>query len=106
MPITVACMPHTIGSSATPWARRPAAHPRSTPGGGAAREPPCADDDERRAMSTPGIELETVNLRISEGVATVELNRPDTLNAWNGQFGDALRRSEEHSSELQTGSEL
>jgi 2-(1,2-epoxy-1,2-dihydrophenyl)acetyl-CoA isomerase len=31
--------------------------------------------------------LETVNLSIDEGVATIELNRPETLNAWNAQFG-------------------
>jgi 2-(1,2-epoxy-1,2-dihydrophenyl)acetyl-CoA isomerase len=31
--------------------------------------------------------LETVNLTIAEGVATIELNRPETLNAWNAQFG-------------------
>ena len=49
-------------------------------------------------MSAPGIELETVNLSVSEGTATIELNRPEKLNAWNGQFGDdlleALRRVE------------
>jgi 2-(1,2-epoxy-1,2-dihydrophenyl)acetyl-CoA isomerase len=48
-------------------------------------------------MSTPGTELETVNLQVSEGVATIELNRPHTLNAWNTQFGtdllDAVRRA-------------
>jgi 2-(1,2-epoxy-1,2-dihydrophenyl)acetyl-CoA isomerase len=32
--------------------------------------------------------LETVNLLVSpSGVATVELNRPETLNAWNKQLG-------------------
>jgi 2-(1,2-epoxy-1,2-dihydrophenyl)acetyl-CoA isomerase len=41
-------------------------------------------------MSTPGIELETVNLQVDEGVATIELNRPETLNAWNTQFGTDL----------------
>ena len=25
--------------------------------------------------------------------ATIELNRPQTLNAWNGQFGDDLREA-------------
>jgi 2-(1,2-epoxy-1,2-dihydrophenyl)acetyl-CoA isomerase len=47
-------------------------------------------------MGTPGTELETVNLLVSEGTATIELNRPEKLNAWNAQFGDdlleALRR--------------
>ncbi len=41
-------------------------------------------------------ELETVNLHLSDGVATVELNRPQALNAWNRQLGEdlleALRR--------------
>ena len=32
-------------------------------------------------------ELETVNYSIEGGVATIELNRPDNLNAWNYQFG-------------------
>jgi 2-(1,2-epoxy-1,2-dihydrophenyl)acetyl-CoA isomerase len=36
-------------------------------------------------------ELETVNLSVSPtGVATVELNRPQALNAWNQQFGADL----------------
>lgn len=30
---------------------------------------------------------ETVNLLADGGAATIELNRPDTLNAWNKQFG-------------------
>jgi 2-(1,2-epoxy-1,2-dihydrophenyl)acetyl-CoA isomerase len=34
--------------------------------------------------------LQTVNLTIADGVATVELNRPETLNAWNAQFGEDL----------------
>ena len=32
-------------------------------------------------------ELETVNYSVDGGVATIELNRPDNLNAWNYQFG-------------------
>ena len=47
-------------------------------------------------MSEPGIQLETVNLLLADGVATVELNRPAALNAWNTQLGldllTALRR--------------
>jgi 2-(1,2-epoxy-1,2-dihydrophenyl)acetyl-CoA isomerase len=35
-------------------------------------------------------ELETVNLRVDAGVATVELNRPTALNAWNAQLGADL----------------
>ena len=41
-------------------------------------------------MSEPTTQLETVNLHVREGVATIELNRPDALNAWNGQFGEDL----------------
>jgi 2-(1,2-epoxy-1,2-dihydrophenyl)acetyl-CoA isomerase len=33
------------------------------------------------------MQLETVNLRLADGVATVELNRPKALNAWNKQLG-------------------
>jgi 2-(1,2-epoxy-1,2-dihydrophenyl)acetyl-CoA isomerase len=33
---------------------------------------------------------ETVNLEIRDGAAWIELNRPDTMNAWNTQFGDDL----------------
>jgi 2-(1,2-epoxy-1,2-dihydrophenyl)acetyl-CoA isomerase len=33
------------------------------------------------------MQLETVNLRLADGVATVELNRPEALNAWNKQLG-------------------
>ena len=41
-------------------------------------------------MSESTTELETVNVRVSEGVATIELNRPETMNAWNAQFGADL----------------
>ena len=37
-------------------------------------------------MSDPSIELETVELRLADGVATITLNRPQALNAWNRQF--------------------
>lgn len=47
-------------------------------------------------MSEPLIQLETVNVHLADGVATVELNRPEALNAWNTQLGldllAALRR--------------
>jgi 2-(1,2-epoxy-1,2-dihydrophenyl)acetyl-CoA isomerase len=50
-------------------------------------------------MSEPDIELETVSVRIADGTATVELNRPEVLNAWNAQLGAdllaALRRAAE-----------
>ncbi|HTQ69512.1 MAG TPA: enoyl-CoA hydratase-related protein [Solirubrobacteraceae bacterium] len=42
-------------------------------------------------MSDTTTELQTVNVHIRDGAATVELNRPEVLNAWNGQFGDDLR---------------
>jgi 2-(1,2-epoxy-1,2-dihydrophenyl)acetyl-CoA isomerase len=41
-------------------------------------------------MSEQVGQLQTVNARTSEGVATIELNRPETLNAWNAQFGADL----------------
>jgi 2-(1,2-epoxy-1,2-dihydrophenyl)acetyl-CoA isomerase len=48
-------------------------------------------------MSESNIELETVNMRVDAGAATIELNRPAALNAWNAQFGadllDALHRA-------------
>jgi 2-(1,2-epoxy-1,2-dihydrophenyl)acetyl-CoA isomerase len=41
-------------------------------------------------MSVSESKLETVNLTVDDGVATIELNRPQTLNAWNAQFGEDL----------------
>jgi 2-(1,2-epoxy-1,2-dihydrophenyl)acetyl-CoA isomerase len=41
-------------------------------------------------MSPASSTLETVNLDVADGVATIELNRPDTLNAWNAQLGADL----------------
>jgi 2-(1,2-epoxy-1,2-dihydrophenyl)acetyl-CoA isomerase len=41
-------------------------------------------------MSELSTELETVNVRVTDGAATVELNRPEALNAWNAQFGADL----------------
>jgi 2-(1,2-epoxy-1,2-dihydrophenyl)acetyl-CoA isomerase len=38
-------------------------------------------------MSESNIELETVNVRVHDGAATIELNRPAALNAWNVQLG-------------------
>lgn len=35
-------------------------------------------------------DYETVNVHRRGGAATIELNRPDRLNAWNGQFGRDL----------------
>src|ERR1700691_4865396 len=58
-----------------------------------AGDPPAADTSE---TDTAG-DLATVELRVSPtGVATVELSRPQALNAWNQQLGRdllaALRR--------------
>ena len=41
-------------------------------------------------MSESNIELETVNMGVDAGVASIELNRPSALNAWNAQFGADL----------------
>jgi len=41
-------------------------------------------------MSEPYAALETVNVRAADGVATIELNRPEALNAWNAQLGADL----------------
>jgi 2-(1,2-epoxy-1,2-dihydrophenyl)acetyl-CoA isomerase len=41
-------------------------------------------------MNEPTTKLQTVNVRRGDGAATVELNRPQALNAWNAQFGDDL----------------
>jgi 2-(1,2-epoxy-1,2-dihydrophenyl)acetyl-CoA isomerase len=41
-------------------------------------------------MSPSDMKLETVNLSVADGVATIELNRPETLNAWNARFGEDL----------------
>ena len=34
--------------------------------------------------------METIDLQVADGAATILLNRPDVLNAWNRQFGDEL----------------
>jgi 2-(1,2-epoxy-1,2-dihydrophenyl)acetyl-CoA isomerase len=47
-------------------------------------------------MSEPSIELETVNVRVAGGAATIELNRPQALNAWNAQFGADLLAAMHH----------
>jgi 2-(1,2-epoxy-1,2-dihydrophenyl)acetyl-CoA isomerase len=40
-------------------------------------------------------DYETVNVHRRGGAATIELNRPDRLNAWNQQFGRDLRAAVE-----------
>jgi 2-(1,2-epoxy-1,2-dihydrophenyl)acetyl-CoA isomerase len=42
---------------------------------------------------------DTVNILRAGGVAKIELNRPDTINAWNSQFGLDLRAAVERVSE-------
>jgi 2-(1,2-epoxy-1,2-dihydrophenyl)acetyl-CoA isomerase len=44
-------------------------------------------------MSEPYLKLDTVNIHLRDHAATVELNRPETLNAWNAQLGDDLRET-------------
>jgi 2-(1,2-epoxy-1,2-dihydrophenyl)acetyl-CoA isomerase len=50
-------------------------------------------------MSDQSPALETVNVSLLDGVATIQLNRPEALNAWNRRFGEdllaALRSSAE-----------
>jgi 2-(1,2-epoxy-1,2-dihydrophenyl)acetyl-CoA isomerase len=41
-------------------------------------------------VSEPAIQLETVNVLMHDDAATIELNRPEALNAWNRQFGEDL----------------
>ena len=41
-------------------------------------------------MNASDTQLETVNVHLADGVATVELNRPEVLNAWNAQLGADL----------------
>jgi 2-(1,2-epoxy-1,2-dihydrophenyl)acetyl-CoA isomerase len=35
--------------------------------------------------------MPAVNLSVAEGLATIELNRPDALNAWNAELGEELK---------------
>jgi 2-(1,2-epoxy-1,2-dihydrophenyl)acetyl-CoA isomerase len=41
-------------------------------------------------MTPSNTQLETINVRVTDGAATVELNRPEVLNAWNGALGADL----------------
>jgi len=41
-------------------------------------------------MSQPSTALQTVNVSVLNGAATIELNRPQALNAWNQQLGQDL----------------
>jgi 2-(1,2-epoxy-1,2-dihydrophenyl)acetyl-CoA isomerase len=42
------------------------------------------------------MQLDTVNMRIEGQAATIELNRPERLNAWNKQLAQDLRAALEH----------
>ena len=44
------------------------------------------------------MQLDTVNLTLLDGAATIELNRPQALNAWNKQLGEDLLAALEPSS--------
>jgi 2-(1,2-epoxy-1,2-dihydrophenyl)acetyl-CoA isomerase len=39
------------------------------------------------------MQLQTVNVSVADGTASIELNRPEALNAWNAQFGEDLLAS-------------
>jgi 2-(1,2-epoxy-1,2-dihydrophenyl)acetyl-CoA isomerase len=41
-------------------------------------------------MSEQSSQLESVTVGVADGVATIELNRPQALNAWNAQLGADL----------------
>jgi 2-(1,2-epoxy-1,2-dihydrophenyl)acetyl-CoA isomerase len=41
-------------------------------------------------VSEQDMQLETVNVLVQDGAATIELNRPEALNAWNKQLGEDL----------------
>lgn len=43
--------------------------------------------------------LDTVNLTVLDGAATIELNRPQALNAWNKQLGEDLLSALSHAAE-------
>ena len=40
-------------------------------------------------------DFETIDLAVADGAATITLNRPDKLNAWNLQLGIDLRQAVE-----------
>jgi 2-(1,2-epoxy-1,2-dihydrophenyl)acetyl-CoA isomerase len=44
-------------------------------------------------MSETETQFETINLSVTDGVAAIELNRPQALNAWTTQFGKDLLAS-------------
>jgi 2-(1,2-epoxy-1,2-dihydrophenyl)acetyl-CoA isomerase len=50
-------------------------------------------------MTDAVLDLETVKVTIADGVGTVALNRPESLNAWNKQLGVDLLAAVRHVSE-------
>jgi 2-(1,2-epoxy-1,2-dihydrophenyl)acetyl-CoA isomerase len=46
-----------------------------------------------------GLELETVELRVTDRVAWITLNRPEGLNAWIRQLGQDMRAALDHAAE-------
>jgi 2-(1,2-epoxy-1,2-dihydrophenyl)acetyl-CoA isomerase len=48
------------------------------------------------------MELESVNVSVAEGVSTIELNRPEALNAWNAQLGADVTAALRHAHEEDT----
>jgi 2-(1,2-epoxy-1,2-dihydrophenyl)acetyl-CoA isomerase len=53
-------------------------------------------------VRNPYIQLDTVNMTLDEGAATIELNRPEALNAWNRQLGEDLLAALGRASEDET----
>jgi 2-(1,2-epoxy-1,2-dihydrophenyl)acetyl-CoA isomerase len=47
-------------------------------------------------MSEPSMRLDSVNVQVADAVATIELNRPQALNAWNAQLGADLLAALRH----------
>ncbi len=47
-------------------------------------------------MSEPNLQLETVETHVADGVATIALNRPQALNAWNAQLGTDMLAALRH----------
>ena len=46
-----------------------------------------------------GLELQTVDLQVTDGVAWITLNRPDALNAWTTELGRELGTALDHVAE-------
>lgn len=47
-------------------------------------------------MSEPTPQLQTVGVSVADGVGAIELNRPETMNAWNRQLGEDLLAALRH----------